>query len=186
MRSPRKLLGVLLILLASCASDPKGETFEDREDVPDRVPEVTGQRIRVEWRNLNPKHGDQRLGLVNHSSPEAAMLIRKGPLNLKPVEDEVMASVLMAFEESDFYEHATPNVDADSFEMGHGHGVVALTRGEKKWALVFRPTGGVKSDVPEIYRDLKLLVMNVYNQTLSLQLTTPEDAFRQPEHKHRR
>jgi hypothetical protein len=100
-----------------------------------------------------------------------------------------MTNLLTAFEEQGFYAHASRGTDASSVEMGDGHGVVSLIRGSKKWALVFRPTGGVKSDVPEIYRDLKVLIIAVYNRTLSLQVTTPQDpnkAFRQPKHKYRR
>ena len=191
MRTPPILTCVIAILFASCAStdDAPAKRGTGSGETPAPPARISGQRVRAEWRNLNPKHGEQRLGLVNQSSPETARLLQAGPLNLKPIPDSEMATLLTAFEESGFYEHAARGTDAGSFAMGDGHGVVSLIRGAKKWSLVFRPTGGVESDVPEIYRDLKLLIMNVYNRTLSLQVTTPQDpnkVFRQPKHKYRR
>ncbi|MHC4470676.1 MAG: hypothetical protein ACYTDY_00345 [Planctomycetota bacterium] len=191
MRTPPILLSTLAILFASCASqdavvpvDPtpvNGQTAKPSK--------ITGDRIRAEWRNLNPKHGERQFGLVNRSSPEVPRLAQAGRLDLKPIADQDMEDLLATFAESGFYEHAQRGRTAGTCKMGEGHGVVSLIRGDEKWALVFRPTGGVKSDVPEIYLGLKELIIAVYNRTLSLQVTTPQDpnkVFRQPKHKYRR
>ena len=150
---------------------------------------VSGKPVRVEWRNLNPTHGDRSMGLINVSSPDHALLYRrpKDFKNVKPVEDEVMANLLSAIRESDFFELATKGAAAAEYEMGDGHGLVWIQIGDENWTLLFSPaTGAANSALPTTYKDNKVLIMTVWNQTLHFSTSTSggEGSFRIEPHKH--
>jgi len=171
----------------AAASDPdRGEPTKPAASTKG----VTGKPIRLEWRNLNPRYGEQRMGLINRSSPDLALLYRKPKeyVNVKPVEDDVMANMLSAVRESDYFKLAEDGKTADEYEMGDGHGVVWVQIGDESWTLLFRPMGaaGENSPVPRTYRDIKLLIMNVYNQTLWFSTSTSGDQqpFRIEPHKY--
>lgn len=205
MRSPKTLLTLLAILLASCASSPddptparaNGTTAARPEAEPAPPPDVknvTGNRIRVVWRDLNPSHERQRLGLINRSSPDLAQLYR-APADwqgFKPVDDETIANVLAAFKKTDFYELATKGMDASSYSVGDGHGVISLTVGDESWALFFPRMGAAKargSKIPETYVDLKKLILYIHSTTAFLAPSAPQDpdrVFRTPSIDRRR
>ena len=194
MRAPIILLATIAILLAGCSSTPEEPTpaangnsgsaaFEGPEK-PANVANVTGRALRVEWRNLNPRNGDQMIGLINRSSPELAQLYRNPQAfaGVKPIDDEVMANILGAYQESGFYDIATEGADVRSFSMGDGNGVVSLIDGDRKYALFFPrmtdPTEARSSPIPRTYRDLKVLLISVYNSTLWLAPSAPQDPNR--------
>jgi len=207
MRIPTTIvcLAVIAILASGCASTSgtsgtnsggaksgaKAGTAKRSE--PDRpaapTKGVTGKPIRMEWRNLNPRHGEQRMGLINRSSPDLALLYRRpGDFkSVKPVEDEVMANMLSAVRESDYFKLAKKDSNADDFEMGDAHGVVWVRIGDESWTLVFRAgDGGRDSQLPRTYRDIKVLIMNVHSQTLWFSTSTSggEKTFKIAPHKY--
>jgi hypothetical protein len=201
MRIPTTIvcLAVIAILVAGCSStsgnpgtsggDPEKPKRQEPTKPGASTKEVEQQPIRLEWRNLNARHGDQRMGLINRSSPDLALLYRqpKDFRNVKPVEDEIMANMLSAVRESDFFEFAKEGAKADDFPMGSGHGVVWVQIREQHWALVFRPGDGSRDTaMPTTYRDIKMLIMNVYNQTLWFSTSTSGGSkpFEIKPHKH--
>jgi len=188
MRIPTTIvcLAVILILATACGSTSgtsggnsgRDADRTDRADPSKPVATtrgVTGKPIRLEWRNLNPRHGDQRMGLINRSSPDLALLYRRpGDFrNVKPVEDEIMANVLSSVRGSKYFSLAKEGAKADDFAMGDGHGVVWVQIGDESFSLLFRPgDGGEDSPLPRTYRDIKMLIMNVYNRTLWFSTST--------------
>ena len=72
---------------------------------------------------------------------------------------------------------------ASRTSMGDGHGVVALTRGDEHWALIFRRGQG-GSQLPTVYRNSKLLVLEVHRQTMHLAPTTSQGTFQLPQNRY--
>jgi len=202
MRIPTSIvcLAVIAILATGCAStsDPSGNTSRgntdsvkksesDRPAAPTKG--VTNKPIRLEWRSLNPRDGDQRMGLINRSSPDLALLVRNDPSfkNVKPVEDEIMANMLSAVRKSEYFKLAKKGSDAGDFEMGDAHGIVWVQIGDESWTLLFRAgDGAADSELPRTYRDIKVLIMNVHSQTLWFSASTSggEKTFRINPHKY--
>ncbi len=195
MKPSNLFLPTLVLLLAGCAGggpskpDPKTPGEPGEPPAPAPVANVTGRRIRAEWRNLDPRYGPQHLGLINRSSPELPKMYAnpRAYRTVKPVDDEVMGNVLEAFRRYDFYEYAEKGKDARSYAMGDGHYVISVTLDDEKWALVFRRGAGAQpSPVPRICRDLKVLLMHVFNSTYWLQPSAPQSdrIFRVPRPKY--
>jgi len=202
MRIPTTVvcLAVIAILATGCAStsdssgsNSGGKSNAAKKSEPDQpappTKGVTNKPIRLEWRSLNPRDGDQRMGLINRSSPDLALLIRNDPSfkNVKPVEDEIMANMLSAVRESEYFNLAKKDSKADDFGMGDAHGVVWVQIGDEEWTLAFRAgDGAADSELPRTYRDIKVLIMNVHSQTLWFSTSTSggEKTFRIEPHKH--
>jgi len=196
MKSPKLPFLLLLILIAACASGSGGNSTDSGTSAgresgePAKVSSIDGQWVKLEWRNLNPKYGDTRYGLINRSSPEKTLMAqqyRKYP-HFKPASDEDIMLLLEGIRTSGFYDFATRGATVDSFEMGDGHHVFSLTLGDESWALISsRGSNALNPEVATIARDLKLAVMNVYNRTLYLQpVDADERIFRVEPHKYRR
>jgi hypothetical protein len=187
MRIPKSLTLLAILGLAACASGPDeprdggGSPAKGSGTSHPNVTKVEGKPILAEWRNLDPGKGTVRIGLLNKSSPDMNLLYRdKYYQGYKPIEDDAMGNVLLAYEELDFYDLATKGKSARDYRMGDGHGVVSITIGDEKWALVFRPNtpDAQHSPIPKTYRDLKVLLMQIYNQTLYFSPTAPQDPNR--------
>lgn len=181
MKSPFPALFLAsAILLAACSSTGGSGNGGDSPEPIEGVPQVAGQQVRVEWRNLNPKRSDTPLGLVNRSSPEMRELYRQPAQyqHVKPVDDETMGVVLQAFREIGFFDHAEKGRALEEFRPGEGqHGVVHVRQGDQTWFLLFTPgLGG--TEVPEIYRDAKSVIIEVHRRTYWLQPTSPQDPDR--------
>jgi hypothetical protein len=88
-----------------------------------------------------------------------------------------MGTILEAFRQVGFFEHASKGVELDSLDMGTGHGAVYCRIGDDHWTLLFGPGMG-ESDVPEVYRDCKGIIIEFHRRTLWLQPTTPQDPDR--------
>jgi hypothetical protein len=191
----------LSILAASCGSTPTPadsggkkpiETIKQPEPTrpPASVEGVKNKPIRLEWRNLKVANGDQRMGLMNRTSPDQVYRYRnpKAFRDVKAVDDQVMANLLSALEDADFYDYATKDVSANDFKMGDGYGLVWLQVGDRNWTLMFKPMGAAakSSPIPRTYRDIKILIMNVYNRTLDFAPTTTggREPFRIEPHKY--
>jgi hypothetical protein len=141
---------------------------------------ISGLPVRVEWRNLSTRRQDPPLGLINRTSPEFKELYRNPAAynGVKPIEDEEMLTVLNALEEVGFFDHAKKGPALETFRPGPGqHGVVHLRKGEENWALVFAPGMG-ETDLPEVYRNAKLVVFEFHRRTMWLQPTAPQDPDR--------
>lgn len=189
MKNPSLLLALFLIPFAACATtDGPGDGDAGGSSggaaavaptssgaAPADASAVRGHAIRAEWRNLNPRYGEQYVGLINRTSPEAARLGRDPAV--KGVDDETMAALLAGYRDVDFFEHAQEGKDVRSYQLGDGHGVVSLTDGDKKWALLFKPGMG-GTPVPGVYRDLKTAIVTLHNQTLGFSVSTPQDPDR--------
>jgi hypothetical protein len=203
MRNSTILLAAFAILLAACSSspnepDPRGPSAANggtgTSPTAATIPDVTGRAIRIEWRNLKPKHGEQSIGIINRTSPELAQLYRnpKAFAGVKPVDDEVMGNILAAFREAGFFGYAEAGFDVRSWSMGDGNGVLSLTNGDETQALFLPYLNNPDSEArarAQTYRDLKVLLMNVYNATLWLAPSSPQDpnrAFRAPSPDRRR
>jgi hypothetical protein len=172
MRYPKLLLPLILILVASCGSTGgsngagSGAGNDAVGNEPPKVASIGGRRVKVQWRNLNPKYGTTRYGLVNYSSPEKAFLNQPQYGNFKAASDEDMALLLEGFRQSDFFDYAIAGTDVNSYRQGDGHHVVSLTLEDDTWSLVSSPAANSKNpEVARIARDLKLAVMDVYNRT---------------------
>jgi hypothetical protein len=158
-------------LLVACGSTGTGGGSGspgdgELEPIPESVPRITGQKVRVEWKNLNPRRNDPPLGLINSSSPTVAELYRRPDLDqhVKPVDDEKMAVILEAFKQVDFYEFATEGVTLDSLRMGDAHGAVYVRQGDRHHTLVFRPGQG-GTGLPQVYRDCKQIIIEFHRRT---------------------
>jgi hypothetical protein len=201
MRFPTLTVLALSILVGSCGSTPapaenggKKATAAVERPEPSRpgasVDKVKGRPIRLEWRNLKAANGDLRMGLMNRSSPDQVMRYRKPKdfKDVKAVDDQVMANLLATLDDSEFYDLAATDVSANDFKMGDGYGVVWLQIGDRNWTLMFKPMGTAarRSPLPRTYRDIKLLIMNVYNQTLDFAPSTSgsRESFRIEPHKY--
>jgi len=104
MKNPLLWLLLLSIPAAGCGSTstPSGDDYDPGAAAVSEVPNVTGNRIRVEWRNLKPSRNDVPLGLINVSSPDVSSrrIYRKRDefRGVKPIDDETMGVVLAALD----------------------------------------------------------------------------------------
>jgi hypothetical protein len=199
MRTPILLILLLIPCVIACASDPEspanggsasgrspdrsaGRNTSERSSTTatsSKTPEAThlyGKAFLVEWRNLNPEKTSVKVGLMNESSPDAPRLVRDPEyrLSIKPVKDQVMSNLVTSLDHMDFFEFATKGATALDYRGADWDGVVTVRAGDETWALGFRKgmPNARSSRLPTVYRDAKVLIMTVYDQTLHFTATT--------------
>lgn len=194
MRTPRLLILLLIPCVIACASAPDSPSGSpasggspagrspDRtskpatSDAPAPASRIYGKPYLVEWRNLNPDKTAVKVGLMNESSPDAPRLVRDPEfrLSIKPVKDAVMSNLVASLDQLDFFDFATKGATAGDYRGADWDGVVTLRAGDETWALGFRKgmPNARSSRLPTVYRDAKVLIMTVYDQTLHFTATT--------------